>query len=295
MKFELRPPRKQSSDSELLDDMKRVASLLRKSTLDQKEYQRHGNYAPGTLTDRFGDWLGALSEAGLGSARPLPATEDELITDLRRVSLELAKPSITMKEYERLGNYSKAPFARVFGTWPGALEKAGLSPSDNFHPRVSDEKLFRNLERVWIALGRQPAYLDMERPLSDHSVTTYERRFGSWRATLESFIAYVDAPVTESPEDAAVTPNIKVPRTSKPRKAERRTPRAPNDRLRFVVMRRDNFSCRSCGRSPAIEPGVVLHVDHVVPWADGGETTLQNLQTLCERCNLGKGTLGNEV
>jgi 5-methylcytosine-specific restriction endonuclease McrA len=38
--------------------------------------------------------------------------------------------------------------------------------------------------------------------------------------------------------------------------------------------------------------GVELHVDHVTPWSKGGETTLANLQTLCNKCNLGKGAYG---
>ncbi|MCW5775769.1 MAG: HNH endonuclease [Phycisphaeraceae bacterium] len=33
----------------------------------------------------------------------------------------------------------------------------------------------------------------------------------------------------------------------------------------------------------------MLHVDHILAWSNGGETVLANLQTLCDRCNLGKG------
>jgi 5-methylcytosine-specific restriction endonuclease McrA len=54
-------------------------------------------------------------------------------------------------------------------------------------------------------------------------------------------------------------------------------------------MQRDRLTCPACGASPAKENGVELHVDHFVPWSRGGETTLENLQTLCSRCNLGKG------
>lgn len=37
------------------------------------------------------------------------------------------------------------------------------------------------------------------------------------------------------------------------------------------------------------EDGVKLHVDHVVPVSRGGKSTMDNLQTLCEDCNCGKG------
>jgi 5-methylcytosine-specific restriction endonuclease McrA len=56
-------------------------------------------------------------------------------------------------------------------------------------------------------------------------------------------------------------------------------------------MKRDNFSCRACGASPASEPGLTLHVDHIVAWSRGGETVDDNLQTLCEPCNLGKSNV----
>lgn len=58
--------------------------------------------------------------------------------------------------------------------------------------------------------------------------------------------------------------------------------------LRYRILKRDSFRCVACGRSPALEPGVLLHVDHVLPWSRGGETMEDNLQTLCADCNLGK-------
>jgi hypothetical protein len=57
--------------------------------------------------------------------------------------------------------------------------------------------------------------------------------------------------------------------------------------LRFKVLRGDDFACVYCGRRA---PEVVLHLDHTVPWAAGGPTTLDNLRTACSDCNLGKGT-----
>lgn len=70
-----------------------------------------------------------------------------------------------------------------------------------------------------------------------------------------------------------------------------KTSRAINWRLRFLVMRRGNFKCKNCGRSPATDLNIILHVDHVKAWANGGETILENLQTLCSVCNIGKSNL----
>lgn len=66
------------------------------------------------------------------------------------------------------------------------------------------------------------------------------------------------------------------------------TQRSPSTKLRFDVLKRDNFKCCTCGASPAKDPNVTLHVDHVIPWSKGGETIIDNLQVLCSECNQGK-------
>jgi hypothetical protein len=57
-------------------------------------------------------------------------------------------------------------------------------------------------------------------------------------------------------------------------------------KLRDQILRRDNFKCVFCGRGA--NDGVKLHIDHIIPVSKGGTTEADNLQTLCEECNLGK-------
>jgi hypothetical protein len=57
-------------------------------------------------------------------------------------------------------------------------------------------------------------------------------------------------------------------------------------KTRFEVFKRDGFVCQYCGQHP---PQVVLHVDHIVAVAEGGENDMDNLVTACSTCNLGKG------
>ncbi len=54
---------------------------------------------------------------------------------------------------------------------------------------------------------------------------------------------------------------------------------------RFEVFKRDNFTCRYCGRT---SPAVVLEVDHIVPVCEGGSDDLMNLAASCWECNRGK-------
>ena len=74
-------------------------------------------------------------------------------------------------------------------------------------------------------------------------------------------------------------------------KAKSQKSRDPSPRLRFQVLVRDKFTCRFCGASPSKDPSVTLHIDHIMPWSKGGKTTLDNLQTLCSTCNLGKSDI----
>jgi 5-methylcytosine-specific restriction endonuclease McrA len=57
--------------------------------------------------------------------------------------------------------------------------------------------------------------------------------------------------------------------------------------VRWKVFERDGFKCVACGKSAA--DGAVLHVDHIIPRSKGGKDRLDNYQTLCELCNIGKG------
>jgi hypothetical protein len=55
------------------------------------------------------------------------------------------------------------------------------------------------------------------------------------------------------------------------------------DEIRWAVWERDNFTCKKCGTRKN------LTVDHIFPETKGGKATLDNCQTLCNRCNSSKG------
>jgi hypothetical protein len=210
-------------------------------------------------------------------------TEDQLISDLKKVALELNKNTVQRTEYDEKGKFGATTYIRRFGSWFKALEKAGLDKTRT-PTNLSEEDLFKNLEEIWIKLGRQPRYAEVQQPLSKYHVGTYENHFGTWRNALEKFVSFVNNDEYISSE--AIKTNIDH-KTS----GLHKTKRTINWRIRFVVMKRDNFKCKNCGRSPATDPTAILHVDHIKAWANGGETILENLQTLCSKCNIGKSNL----
>ncbi len=200
------------------------------------------------------------------------------IADLQRVVGEVGGASVSIAQYNKLGRYNASSLQRRFGSWRQALERAGVVvPTRTW----TDEQLFDNLVEVWAKLGRQPRLSEMNSTNSLISGDTYKRRYRGWRSALDAFVARAN--------ENDVSPQS-ITGDSVGRK--HRTPRKINYRLRFLVMRRDNFKCCITGRSPATDPSVILEVDHIVPWEQGGETVLENLQTLAKDINIGKSNLG---
>lgn len=207
--------------------------------------------------------------------------EDELLADLKRVAAELSKNTLTVTEYTAKGQFGANTFLRRFKQWNLALQQAGLEAPNRQH--IPDAELFENIANVWTSLGRQPfgRELDKAQGLSKISLGTYEGRFGSWNKALLAFEAFIKSGGT--PESIPAMPDGIRPR--------KRTGSKVNWRLRAQVLIRDNCICKMCGASPAKDPSVNLHADHIKPWSKGGETVIENLRTLCATCNIGKSDL----
>jgi hypothetical protein len=286
MRFELTPFNRNCRDEELLQNVRDVAAALKKPSITIAEYKAHGRFHPSTLISRFAGWSKTLELAGLEITRFNGGVSANIaLIDLQEVASRLGKKTLTQDEYRAHGRWSTSPLVNHYGTWLKALRAAGLQESRSY--RVPDDVLFANLQQVWEALGRQPKYSEIAKPLSDYAAGTYAQRFGSWRAALEAFVAAATSQNEALEEQMPVDPS---PAAQKPIPV-RRTSRAIGWSLRYRVLSRDRFRCVLCGAAPALQPGVVLHVDHTIPWSKGGETVLENLRATCDRCNIGKSDL----
>jgi hypothetical protein len=208
-------------------------------------------------------------------------SDELLLADLVSANekLRAAGTYLTFRAYRDVGSYAPSTINDRFGTWKNALQKAGLLPHEE--KNVSIESLFDNLKVVWIAKGKQPVYRDMNVFPSQYTASTYNARFGGWRKALEHFVATVEGEQIEFQHTPIkIKADIATPQTK----------RDPSLALRFFALKRDNFRCIACGRSPATVAGLILEVDHVLAWANGGRTVAENLQTLCFDCNRGNGT-----
>ena len=202
-------------------------------------------------------------------------SDEDLIADLARVAALSGSRALTRAQYAQSGIADPTPIHRRFGSWTAACEKAGLESGrpDLGH---ADEAWMTNIYDAWATQGRQPSYGDMRG--SRFSPEGYARRYGSWTSALLVFQSWLDGGDYEGVLQGS----------SRSESRDRSNGRTPSLRLRFKVLQRDSFTCVGCGASPAVQPGTVLHVDHILPFSKGGATQFDNLQTLCDRCNLGK-------
>ena len=301
MEFVLNEYHRNTSDEELIEDVKRVADLLKKESLSCKDYSSHGRFSYNTLRNRFGSWNEVLRRAGLSVEKgrlkfhDYCESDEVFFADLRRVAKLMGRGYVTRTEYEKHGRFNYGERTKKYGGWDSLLKVAGLEQTPfRTGPKqmYSEKELFEEIERMWIKLGRQPRYEEFSvEKGAEISVGTYRRRFGSWRKALEAFVSYVNSEDDEDKKVLSVPDGVSDVAEAEEQTIRHKTKREINLRLRFKVMARDHFKCCKCGKSPATDPSVVLHIDHIYPYSKGGETIMENLQTLCSDCNLGKSDL----
>ena len=303
----------------LLAEIKRVVDThLSGHCPTHKEFNKFSRVHSTTVTKEFGSWAEAIRAAGFNYS-PHRVQVAEIEVDSRKITPDLLLrelKSIAQKhngavfqhvDYKRLGGKrSITTFCKYLGGWTKAVASIGLKDGHS-RPRPDlrtylDEDYFAEMQRLWEMFGRQPMCREMTK-YGNISPQSFQQRFGSWMRAVHSFCqdrigpdggdpindVHQYEPVEQAVDNAQTMSDASVayPQSIIVR-PKKRTPRNPSIRLRFRVLQRDNFTCRACVRSPASEVGVRLEVDHILAWSRDGETTFDNLQTLCERCNSGK-------
>ena len=300
MEFVLNEYHRNTPDEELIEDVKRVADLLKKESLSCKDYSSHGRFSYGTLRNRFGSWNEVLRRAGLSVEKgrlklhDYCESDEVFFADLRRVAKLMGRVYVTRTEYEKHGRFNYGERTKKYGGWGSLLKVAGLEQTPfrtGSKQMYSEKELFEEIERVWIKLGRQPSSTDFEKNEFKYGRNTFLRRFGGWRKALEAFVDYINSEDDEEKSEIVPEEGVIDKILIEQKSFKHKTKRDINLRLRFKVMARDHFKCCKCGKSPATDPSVVLHIDHIYPYSKGGETIMGNLQTLCSDCNLGKSDL----
>ena len=95
----------------------------------------------------------------------------------------------------------------------------------------------------------------------------------------ETIIEFIESAILKSlPKEALSYQEVKL--------LNRR--RKINDNTRYAVLERAGFKCQCCGMKPLKNNDVILHIDHIIPYSLGGSDSIDNLQVLCDKCNISK-------
>lgn len=293
------------SDSSLLNEVRRVAKVSNEKVLTKKCFQELSRVSVGTLTRRFGSWQKTLENAGLKHlfsgkavsekmlvqvARAM--SDEDILNEIRDTAKRLGVNILKVQDLAEKSNISASVVRSHFGSWREGLRRAGLNVSSTGN-RYSDLECFENIMNVWSHYGRQPKYLEMRKPPSVVGPKAYISKWGSWIQSVDAFMKYVELNNEEKPfkHEAVIIKESILPKSNDILETSIDLQRRVPLRYRYQVLVRDRFRCVLCGSSPSIQINCNLHVDHIVPFSKGGRTVLDNLRTLCEKCNLGKGDL----
>lgn len=165
------------SDADLLEELIRLQS--EHGTVSKNIMDTCGAHSSTTYQRRFGSWTSAIRAAGLKPANGGEPSDDELLSEIRRLNGKFGK--VTAKIMREHGEWSPSVYQRRFSSWTKSLEAAGVN-SDN-KTKYSEEELLKELRRLDRDLGRAP-HADEMTELSNFGKNTYTYRFGSWRNAL---------------------------------------------------------------------------------------------------------------
>jgi hypothetical protein len=217
--------------------------------------------------------------------------KQQVIDELRRVATHYGNRRFSRREFDKVATGCKGStvLKNFDNDWQKALDAVGpLKPHQADRSQISSEELLTELGRIWGKLGHRPSKTEWDLSEARFSYTTYKARFKGWINACAAFIEFSSGGSASEPSEAEQiekTADVSAGNSVIPAEKKRTVPL----KLRLKVLQRDNFRCVLCGKSPATHLGTSLHLDHIIPYSEGGPTSLENLRTLCEECNWGKG------
>lgn len=169
-----------------------------------------------------------------------------------------------------------ATICRLFGSWGKALQAAGLRGRRT--AKLELREMVDAFKACWREHDAPPSRKQLEVYLEEHR---YPFRWASYRSAYGGHVEL--ARMIVAVQEGRIPESFLL-------KRQRRAPdrEAIPAKLRMRVLKRDQYRCVKCGADARADKTVKVEVDHIIPASKGGQPALENLQTLCFRCNRGK-------
>jgi hypothetical protein len=207
-----------------------------------------------------------------------PHSKAEMIESLKRFAAVRGSQSLEMRDYDA---WEERPLhsetiSRHFGGWGKALQAAALRATGKCN--LDLKEMVAAFKRCWREHRAVPSRKQLELYLDKHNCPfRWKSYLNVWGGLQRLAKLVVDVQNGSIPESQLCV------RTQHKR---HRHPISLRDRTN--VLKRDGYRCIKCAACSKTGKSVRLEVDHIIPVSKGGDNHLENLQTLCSDCNLGK-------
>src|SRR3989344_3930056 len=208
------------------------------------------------------------------NAKRIRLSDDEMLSSVKKYAEKVNFryfPSTEYDKWKEKNGHSSTIILR-FGSWKKVLLLLGI---EGGREHYAPEQLIKNLEDVWKQLGFPPGKRQIGKYGEKISESPYKQIWRSVHSACQFLAKYHEGKITR---DELLKGNTST---------DSRRQSIPL-RIRWEVLKRDNYTCKKCGRSPSSDHNVRLEVDHKHPVAKNGQNDIENLQTLCWDCNQGK-------
>ncbi len=212
---------------------------------------------------------------------------EKMLDELEKAARNFNYIEFGWRDFDSVAGISATVVKKEFGSWKKALSALkeslklkgmNLSPRPFAPNRIHPGKdMFEEMDRIWHKLGHRPSRNEWESSEPRISYGTYKQRFGGWQSACLKFIEYKMGGQILSDEEIEDKKTLKNHKAGTEIVVKSGRSRMITLADRLKVLDRDNFRCVLCGRTPATELGVKLHIDHKVPFSQGGESKIDNL------------------
>jgi 5-methylcytosine-specific restriction endonuclease McrA len=205
-------------------------------------------------------------------------SKPEIVASLRRYAEQHGVDTVQTREYDswRERILCTLTICEIFGSWGKALQSAGLR--SRRVRRVQFREMVDAFKACWKEHDAPPSRRQLEAFLEKNKYpfrwASYRSAYGGHLKLSRLIIAVQAGRIPESTLYKRVRPT------------SYRKPVSP--KLRIAVLKRDHYRCVKCGADPEKDRNVRLEADHIIPVSIGGQSVMNNLQTLCNVCNGGK-------
>lgn len=221
-------------------------------------------------------------------------TRETIIDELCQIAKLFEYVKFSQRQFDKVAKIHSNTVKREFWSWNQAilflkehLLKEGIELQDSKKPYnqiYSENDLFIELQRIRDIYWQRPSRWEREQSNPQISYKTYIHRFGSRENACASFLKFK---LGDFEIKKAIIANKKVWNKSQHTNKPKTTRDIPIN-IRYQVLKRDNFKCKYCWKSPALESGIHLHIDHIIPYSKWWSNNIDNLQVLCQKCNIWK-------